>query len=290
MPSTDQVFVIDGYNLPYPSHYASVWDWDMSGVEALSSAYNEVGIECSFRRKLDTGDDGMDFPLTLPLYLFYGMANDPISNNGTLSKHSPTPWISDYQVNIAVEMNGSFSVPFERKVFSVPPGCVTMPTDCRLYLAEVILEDEVLVELEGETSGWVAVGYSEDRLMGGDNIDDVIGCLVTGSGHTVVAKDTYNIPNLLNNRDDLVQDDIKLLHGMYQNGRLKCTLMRTRTGSSRSEDVDITNPGLYRFLGSGPPQGLAVCSSGWAYLVTCIHTCIHSCLNTYKCVYSRTSQ
>ena len=80
-----------------------------------------------------------------------------------------------------------------------------MPTDCRLYLAEVILEDEVLVELEGETSGWVAVGYSEDRLMGGDNIDDVIGCLVTGSGHTVVAKDTYNIPNLLNNRDDLVR-------------------------------------------------------------------------------------
>ena len=46
-------------------------------MEALSSAYNEVGIECSFRRKLDTGDDGMDFPLTLPLYLFYGMANDP---------------------------------------------------------------------------------------------------------------------------------------------------------------------------------------------------------------------
>ena len=71
-------------------------------------------------------------------------------------------------------------------------------------MLEAVVDGHVMLELEGSTSGWIAVGYSYDQVMGGDNIDDVIGCLVTGAEETVVAKDTVNLQNLLSNIDDTV--------------------------------------------------------------------------------------
>ena len=71
-------------------------------------------------------------------------------------------------------------------------------------MLEAVVDGHVMLELEGNTSGWIAVGYSYDQVMGGDSIDDVIGCLVTGTEETVVAKDTVNLQNLLSNVDDTV--------------------------------------------------------------------------------------
>ena len=51
----------------------------------------------------------------------------------------------------------------------------------------------VLFHLEATTTGWVAVGLSDDQHMGTAGIDDVLSCqLSENSNDTVYAKDMYN--------------------------------------------------------------------------------------------------
>lgn len=51
----------------------------------------------------------------------------------------------------------------------------------------------VLFHLESTTTGWVAVGLSDDQKMGTVGIDDVLSCqLSIDSNSTVYAKDMWN--------------------------------------------------------------------------------------------------
>ena len=43
----------------------------------ISSGYDGITIECTFKRTLKSTDKGGDLPLTLPLYQFYGMSSNP---------------------------------------------------------------------------------------------------------------------------------------------------------------------------------------------------------------------
>ena len=66
--------------------------------------------------------------------------------------------------------------------------------------------DRVMFELEGTAEGWVAVGVSADRVMGGDGIDDVFVCQRASGDDTVTAEDAYNPQNQsprANNRDSV---------------------------------------------------------------------------------------
>ena len=53
----------------------------------------------------------------------------------------------------------------------------------------------VRFELLTTAPGWVAVGVSADRVMGGDGIDDVFACQRDNTTDTVYARDTYNPQN-----------------------------------------------------------------------------------------------
>ncbi|MDA8032268.1 MAG: hypothetical protein MPK62_14305, partial [Alphaproteobacteria bacterium] len=56
----------------------------------------------------------------------------------------------------------------------------------------MIGSDRIYVELEGAAEGWVAVGVSADRVMGGDGIDDVFACQRDAVHDFVYGADTYN--------------------------------------------------------------------------------------------------
>ena len=43
----------------------------------ISSGYDGITIECTFKRTLQTTDKGGDLPLTIPLYQFYGLSSNP---------------------------------------------------------------------------------------------------------------------------------------------------------------------------------------------------------------------
>ena len=53
----------------------------------------------------------------------------------------------------------------------------------------------LMFELEGSATGWVAMGLSADRVMGGNGIDDVFVCQRNTGNDDVFAKDTFNPQN-----------------------------------------------------------------------------------------------
>ena len=53
-------------------------------------------------------------------------------------------------------------------------------------------DDILTFEMEGTSSGYVALGLSADEVMGTNGIDDVMACHRDTDGTTVNIKDTYN--------------------------------------------------------------------------------------------------
>ena len=75
-----------------------------------------------------------------------------------------------------------------------PDGCVR--ASCTAYVQwTLVSSDTVQFELEGTAEGWVAVGVSADRVMGGDGIDDVFACQRDATTDVVYAQDTFNPQN-----------------------------------------------------------------------------------------------
>ena len=72
-----------------------------------------------------------------------------------------------------------------------PAGCDR--ASCTAYVQwTVVSSHNVQFELEGTADGWVAVGVSADRVMGGDGIDDVFACQRDATTDVVYAQDTFN--------------------------------------------------------------------------------------------------
>ena len=62
----------------------------------------------------------------------------------------------------------------------------------------------VRFELLTTALGWVALGVSADRVMGGNGIDDVFACQRDNTTDTVYAEDTYNPQSPRGNTRDSV--------------------------------------------------------------------------------------
>ena len=90
-------------------------------------------------------------------------------------------------------------------MFSIPTTCDR--ASCTVYVQWApIGSDTIRFEMEGAAEGWVAVGVSADRVMGGDGIDDVFVCQRASGDDTVTARDAYNPQNQsprANNRDSV---------------------------------------------------------------------------------------
>ena len=75
-----------------------------------------------------------------------------------------------------------------------PAGC--QRASCIAYVEwRMIGSDRIYFELEGTSPGWVAVGVSAGRVMGGDGIDDVFACQRDATTDVVYAQDTFNPQN-----------------------------------------------------------------------------------------------
>ena len=76
---------------------------------------------------------------------------------------------------------------------------------CTAYVQwTVVSGGNVQFDLEGEAEGWVAVGVSADRVMGGDGIDDVFACQRDAATDVVYAQDTFNPQSPRGNMRDTV--------------------------------------------------------------------------------------
>ena len=72
-----------------------------------------------------------------------------------------------------------------------PEGC--QRSMCNSFAQWTVDGDNVTFEMEGESSGYIALGLSADTVMGTNGIDDVLACHRDTDGTTVNIKDTYNV-------------------------------------------------------------------------------------------------
>ena len=101
-------------------------------------------------------------------------------------------------------------------MFGIPDGCSR--ATCTVYAQWTPVSSSTLeFEMEGTTPGWLAIGVSADRVMGGNGIDDVFACQRDAMDNdTVYAQDTYNPQSPRGNIIDSVS--VHVLYYYYGNG------------------------------------------------------------------------
>ncbi|CAM9281322.1 DOMON domain-containing protein FRRS1L [Lampetra fluviatilis] len=121
------------------------------------------------------------------------------------------------------------------------PGCDA--DSCEYFLSYRRLGEDVEFELSADTDGWVGVGFSSDRLMGGD---DVMAC-VHFNGHVRV-QHYNNVGQWVREQPrNPARDD----EAIYESGRVTCRFKRALAAHRNDAMVDL-HLSWYYLLAWGP--------------------------------------
>ncbi|XP_066303058.1 putative ferric-chelate reductase 1 [Branchiostoma lanceolatum] len=104
---------------------------------------------------------------------------------------------------------------------------------CTYAMSYRIEGDNAIFELAADTDGWVAVGFSSDRMMNGD---DVLACVNARKGRRVVYRHYYN-----NHHRPALQDNNPIIGNgaMVKDGRIYCRFTRPRKVDNDNYSVDL---------------------------------------------------
>ncbi|XP_065195989.1 ferric-chelate reductase 1-like [Sycon ciliatum] len=189
-------------------------------------------------------------------YWVNGFVSDEIAEGTAVARTTvqpPTP--------VTISLTGCGST---KGCYRYPSACATQ-TECQYIYTQRVNNDYIEVELSTNVAGWVAIGYSVDRIMGGVdngtvyNPDDVLACQYNGD--RVVVKNGYIIVfnslrwHGLDNVTD-VSVELTSLGASYSNGILACRFRRSLyTASDR--DKDLRKP-FHQFYVWDPTPGGAL--------------------------------
>ncbi|OCT85248.1 hypothetical protein XELAEV_18023413mg [Xenopus laevis] len=129
--------------------------------------------------------------------------------------------------------------------FSNPPNCSPDNSSC-LFMSSVPANNGFVFEMSGLTTGYVAIAFSDDKLMGND---DIYICTRDSSGNILVQQafsNGYVTPQArnLSTKGSIVSS--------YIGGVLKCSFISKMSISTQARAS--TAPSYYIFLGTGPSQ------------------------------------
>ena len=129
-----------------------------------------------------------------------------------------------------------------RFTLAVPSDCKNSPILCNYYLAvrrnpvDGFYADFKLI---ATTQGYVAVGFSKDRLMGED---DVIGCKRDPETGMISVVSAWNpTPRHAPNERDPSQSGVCPYDSSYDDGQLSCRFSRYIAAVNHSYDYDLNN-------------------------------------------------
>nr|QHX41471.1 ferric-chelate reductase 1 [Halisarca dujardinii] len=152
-----------------------------------------------------------------------------------------------------IGLNATANRPPFQSLASIPEGC--QPEECDYHAAWRQNNDIDFADflLQGKVQGWLALGLSEDQLMGGD---DVLACQLDSNG-TVNVKDTFNIQDRTNRNNfiddpnvedhDLASQGILNVETANTDGRISCSFTRQKSQSNALQDQDLNQPSYLLF-------------------------------------------
>jgi len=137
----------------------------------------------------------------------------------------------------------------------VPAGC-TPTVDCSYFVGIRTNTNSSFLDiyLEGDSEGWVAVGFSSSANMFSA---DVLGCN-RGQMDVVSVVDTWNLdaPTRFNELDD-IQDGVYAHSTDFDNGRISCNFSRFIGVVNQNQDLNL-NEEYFLLFGVGPVGGREV--------------------------------
>jgi hypothetical protein len=136
-------------------------------------------------------------------------------------------------------------------------GCYRNPRRCKEAECDAVVTwvdhgNHIEFELSGDADGWVAVGFSDDKLMGHDS---VIECVLNEETDIVEIRQSYNRDTLKMNEVSQ-QPDLGLtqMESFYGNGRIKCRFHRVKLMKGVQSIFDLTHS-YYILLAKGDADG-----------------------------------
>ncbi|XP_065905953.1 uncharacterized protein [Dysidea avara] len=249
-----------------------LFDSSVNGTEFTSGRIVNDQIFCNFSRVgfVLLGQEGQDVSFNVDNFLFFLFGDDTGMAGDIPGDFSTSVSDAEFSSEINVERPNLSPVQFSGLINSLRgrasfPSDDCDPDDCDFYFRWGVNpnnSDYLTFFISADLGrGWAAIGVSPDRRMGGDEIDDVFGCITrrTGDGDDVIvaAIDTYNIQGGdRENVGDGVTDDIVLHNGSIVDARITCIFSRVISVLPESEASDLNlNNSYYIIIGIGEFPG-----------------------------------
>ena len=111
----------------------------------------------------------------------------------------------------------------------VSKGCFESPKNCSGSNCEYLVTwknngDKVDFTIEGNTPGWMAIGFSKDQAMGDDSVAE---CLWDSANSKMLVRNSWN-----SGKGNIAEQDptggLTNMQGSYVNGRLSCSFTRAK--------------------------------------------------------------
>ncbi|XP_078575041.1 putative ferric-chelate reductase 1 isoform X2 [Branchiostoma floridae x Branchiostoma japonicum] len=138
--------------------------------------------------------------------------------------------------------------------YGVPDGC--SPPNCDLLSTWVTdaTTETVIVEVTGKSDGYVAIGFSRDKIMADD---DMYECVRYPDGNIEVFS-SYSTGHSRPTREP-TNSGVSNVEVAYSNGLLSCRFHRAvrqtaRAGTGADQYFDLGNSSYHIFLASGPTR------------------------------------
>uniref|UniRef100_A0A8C6QJZ9 Ferric-chelate reductase 1 like n=2 Tax=Nannospalax galili TaxID=1026970 RepID=A0A8C6QJZ9_NANGA len=126
------------------------------------------------------------------------------------------------------------------------PGCNA--ETCDYFLSYRMIGADVEFELSADTDGWVAVGFSSDKKMGGD---DVMACVHDGNGRVRI-QHFYNVGQWAK---EIQRNPARDEEGVFENNRVTCRFKRPVNVPRDETIVDLHLSWYYLFAWGPAIQG-----------------------------------
>ncbi|XP_032979575.1 DOMON domain-containing protein FRRS1L [Rhinolophus ferrumequinum] len=126
------------------------------------------------------------------------------------------------------------------------PGCNA--ETCDYFLSYRIIGADVEFELSADTDGWVAVGFSSDKKMGGD---DVMACVHDDNGRVRI-QHFYNVGQWAK---EIQRNPARDEEGVFENNRVTCRFKRPVNVPREETIVDLHLSWYYLFAWGPAIQG-----------------------------------
>lgn len=129
-----------------------------------------------------------------------------------------------------------------------PEGC-TATRNCKAVLSITKQDGDYVVDMIGHQSKYVAIGFSDDRKMGKDNVVECVHEDDTATG--IKAYRSFNTPNRKQNLRQEEQKGFTLKKGMYVDGSVYCQIIHDPVVTVKEFDFDLNKIEYHILLAAG---------------------------------------